>query len=144
MIERDGHATSTTPASASAPAILLRMRSAGRGPHTLLWTRFQWRAWHSVEQYHACRHPSHLRHARRGAPPHPMTRPKAGYGSPDAFGTIACPVPRYCMGRRQMSMSNVLASEANVDPRHELFSTCCLRKDGKCRDTTRHALKKRL
>ena len=71
MIERDGHATSTTPASASAPAILLRMRSAGRGPHTLLWTRFQWRAWHSVEQYHACRHPSHLRHALRGAPPHP-------------------------------------------------------------------------
>ena len=39
-------------------------------------------------------------------------------------------------------MSNVLASEANVATRHELFSTCCLRKDGKCRDTTRHALKK--
>ena len=40
-------------------------------------------------------------------------------------------------------MSNVLASEANVATRHELFSTCCLRKDGKCRDTTRHALKKK-
>ena len=39
-------------------------------------------------------------------------------------------------------MSNVLASEANVATRHELFSTCCLRTDGKCRDTTRHALKK--
>ena len=38
-------------------------------------------------------------------------------------------------------MSDVLASEANVATRHELFSTCCLRKDGKCRDTTRHALK---
>ena len=40
-------------------------------------------------------------------------------------------------------MSNVLASEANVATRHELFSTYCFSKDRKCRDTTRHALKKK-
>ena len=39
-------------------------------------------------------------------------------------------------------MSNVVAPEANVATRHELFSTYRFRKDGKCRDTTRHALKK--
>ena len=40
-------------------------------------------------------------------------------------------------------MSDVLASEANVATRHELFSTYCFSKDRKCRDTTRHALKKK-
>ena len=62
---------STTPASSKALWILLRMRSAAGGPHTLLWTSCQCRAWHSFEQYHACRHRSHLRHALRGAPSQP-------------------------------------------------------------------------
>ena len=47
------------------------------------------------------------------------------------------------MGRRPMSMSHVVAPEANVATRHELFSTYCFSKDRKCRDTTRHALKKK-